>query len=236
MAIRIDELNPTALPSRLHEVVAMLDGITVKLSLAQILDLFVEGAPEDLDTWLDIVTKLQQHDTHLGGLDDVASGLETNKQPKDAMLTALAALTSANGKFLAFSGADAPVMRDIVGTVSQSSGIPTGAIVERGSNANGSYVRLADGTQICSVVRSLNIGNISAAGNIYRDILAWGGGWTFPAAFASVPSVSFSLESSVFWLSGGATTTTGTGLITVLGYANFINTTNAHGIAIGRWF
>lgn len=38
---------------------------------------------------------------------------------------------------------------NILGTVSQSGGVPTGAIVERGSNANGEYVRFADGTQIC---------------------------------------------------------------------------------------
>jgi hypothetical protein len=38
---------------------------------------------------------------------------------------------------------------NILGTVSQSAGVPTGAIIERGSNANGEYVRYADGTQIC---------------------------------------------------------------------------------------
>ncbi len=37
----------------------------------------------------------------------------------------------------------------LVGTVAQSGGTPIGAIVERGSNANGEYVRFADGTQIC---------------------------------------------------------------------------------------
>lgn len=35
----------------------------------------------------------------------------------------------------------------ILGTVSQSGGVPTGAIIERGSNANGEYTRWADGTQ-----------------------------------------------------------------------------------------
>ncbi|WP_303698689.1 phage tail protein [Pseudomonas aeruginosa] len=40
--------------------------------------------------------------------------------------------------------------RNILGTVSQSGGVPTGAIIERGSNANGEYVRFADGTQICT--------------------------------------------------------------------------------------
>jgi len=38
----------------------------------------------------------------------------------------------------------------IVGTVSQSSGVPTGAIIERGSNANGEFVKYADGTLICT--------------------------------------------------------------------------------------
>ena len=37
----------------------------------------------------------------------------------------------------------------ILGTVSQSGGVPTGAVIERGSNANGEYVKFADGTMIC---------------------------------------------------------------------------------------
>ena len=39
---------------------------------------------------------------------------------------------------------------NILGTVSQSGGVPTGAIIERGANANGEYVKYADGTQICT--------------------------------------------------------------------------------------
>ena len=39
---------------------------------------------------------------------------------------------------------------NILGTVSQAAGVPTGAVIERGSNANGTYVRFADGTQICT--------------------------------------------------------------------------------------
>lgn len=35
----------------------------------------------------------------------------------------------------------------ILGTVSQSSGVPTGAIIESGSNASGTYVRFANGMQ-----------------------------------------------------------------------------------------
>ena len=43
---------------------------------------------------------------------------------------------------------------NVLGTVSQSGGVPTGAIIERGSNANGEYVRFADGTQICLMTGS----------------------------------------------------------------------------------
>lgn len=39
---------------------------------------------------------------------------------------------------------------NVLGTVGQSAGVPTGALIERGSNANGEYLRFADGTQICT--------------------------------------------------------------------------------------
>lgn len=38
----------------------------------------------------------------------------------------------------------------VLGPVSQSGGEPTGALIERGSNANGEFVRFADGTQMCT--------------------------------------------------------------------------------------
>lgn len=40
--------------------------------------------------------------------------------------------------------------RSILGPVAQAAGVPTGALIEYGSNANGSYVRFADGLQICT--------------------------------------------------------------------------------------
>lgn len=40
--------------------------------------------------------------------------------------------------------------QDILGNVNQSGGVPTGALIETGSNANGDYTRWADGTQICT--------------------------------------------------------------------------------------
>lgn len=70
-----------------------------------------------------------------------------------------------------------------IGTVSESSGVPTGAIIERGSNANGEYVRYADGTQICWFPFSG-----SASGATVK---------TFPAAFANSNfSITFGSSSS----------------------------------------
>ncbi|MFD1342873.1 hypothetical protein [Litorisediminicola beolgyonensis] len=62
----------------------------------------------------------------------------------------------------------------LLGTVSQSDGVPTGAVIERGSNGNGEYVRFADGTQICTDVVSFN------------PTLATGyTAFSFPASFAN---------------------------------------------------
>ena len=47
---------------------------------------------------------------------------------------------------LKISGFQAYSRENILGTVSQAAGVPTGEIIERGSNANGEYVRFADGT------------------------------------------------------------------------------------------
>lgn len=61
---------------------------------------------------------------------------------------------------------------DVIGTVSQSSGVPTGALFEPGGNANGDYERLASGSQVCTM-----IANTSASGMVSV---------TFPVAFSNV--------------------------------------------------
>jgi len=48
---------------------------------------------------------------------------------------------------------------NILGTVSESGGVPTGAIIERGSNSNGEFVKYADGTIICMRVVSVDFNN-----------------------------------------------------------------------------
>jgi|GEM_PF-2317546 hypothetical protein len=76
--------------------------------------------------------------------------------------------------------------RNILGTVSQSDGVPTGAIIERGSNANGEYVKFADGSLICRTQR--NLGSIVAVGSGTTSSPYRTGSVTidFPATFSVV--------------------------------------------------
>ncbi|MEO8640976.1 hypothetical protein [Pseudomonas sp.] len=57
-------------------------------------------------------------------------------------------LGSGNWLCLRYSPASGRAAANPVGTVSQSGGIPTGAIIETGSNANGFYTKWADGTMV----------------------------------------------------------------------------------------
>lgn len=76
---------------------------------------------------------------------------------------------------------------NIVGTVGQLGGVPTGAIIEKGSNANGDYVRFADGTQICALSISISLAIATAFVGGFRTVSQ---SWTFPAVFAAQPKVT----------------------------------------------
>jgi hypothetical protein len=70
---------------------------------------------------------------------------------------------------------------NILGTVSQSGGVPTGAIIERGSNANGEFVKYADGTQTVRQPFSFNFG--ASRGDRTS-------GLSFPSAFSERPALT----------------------------------------------
>lgn len=121
---------------------------------------------------------------------------------------------------------------NLLGTVSQVAGTPTGAVIERGSNANGDYVRFADGTQICTGIQVL-VSISTAVGSLFRSAEQT---WTFPAAFSAVPQMTGGRQnnSALYWTSGGASTTT-TGSGCAWSYASQTN----RGVtftAIGRWY
>ncbi len=60
---------------------------------------------------------------------------------------------------------------NLLGTVSLSGGVPTGAVIEAGTNGQGDYLRYADGTQVCRLDFTINVNPTT---------------WTFPMAFATV--------------------------------------------------
>lgn len=126
------------------------------------------------------------------------------------------------------------VRANILGTVSQASGVPTGAVIERGSNANGEYVRWADGTQIC-ISPSFTTAITTATGSIFSnqgDVKTW----TFPAAFSAVPKVtSLPGTNSTTWGGANAAETTTAASLRVFASGS-VASSSVSGYAIGRWF
>lgn len=106
---------------------------------------------------------------------------------------------------------------------------------ERGSNANGEYVRFPDGTQICTSP-DWSIDVTTSTGSLYRSNPAQT--WTFPATFVStngvVGSVSVTGNSQTHWGVLRTTSTTSAG-ITVFGPSS-ISSRSVRAVAIGRWF
>ena len=66
--------------------------------------------------------------------------------------------------------------KTVLGAVSQSAGVPTGAVIESGSNANGRYTKFASGLLECR--QTMNAASGAAVT------------WTFPSAFIEGPVVT----------------------------------------------
>ncbi|ASP23570.1 ribonuclease III (plasmid) [Antarctobacter heliothermus] len=112
---------------------------------------------------------------------------------------------------------------NLLGGVAQAGGIPTGAVLESGTNANGSYLRLADGTQICWQQMPS-----SAAGQTL---------WLYPAGFAagSVPIIQATAQvQTAHFASTGAPSAAGVNFsVWGLSAARVAYATGL--LAIGRW-
>lgn len=120
----------------------------------------------------------------------------------------------------------------ILGTVTQVGGAATGAILERGANANGEFLRLADGKMICTR-SNLSTPNASTAlGALFRSADV---PWTFPAAFAAAPVVCGQVDDFDSWLATGVP---GTGSCTLRALSAVAkgSALTLRVTAIGRWF
>ncbi|MGY9355841.1 gp53-like domain-containing protein [Citrobacter braakii] len=128
---------------------------------------------------------------------------------------------------------------DVVGTVSQSGGVPTGAIIERGSNSNGEYTKFADGTLICWFTRSVESITSNPSGGTTNLYFSTESVFTFPATFvgtrpAVVPSAPLSTGGTSSWPSIRGSSLTGTSLALI---SNVQNAAAYLGYtAVGRWF
>lgn len=120
----------------------------------------------------------------------------------------------------------------IIGTVSQVAGVPTGAILESGSNANGSFLKFADGTLICeTVVRaSGNINN--AAGAIFSTATL--GPFTPPATFVGAFSGFVSSTSESVWF--GVLTTSNVIYVRGFSATSLAFSYNYTVRCFGRWY
>ena len=121
----------------------------------------------------------------------------------------------------------------VLGTVGRSGGQPAGALFERGSNADGTYMRFTDGTQIC-LGPDLALGAVDMpAGALYRSASQ---GWSFPAAFAtgSRPVVTGEAGSEAAWLSVAPHNETAAS-VTALSWAPQPPGLVARLMAVGRW-
>lgn len=120
--------------------------------------------------------------------------------------------------------------RNILGPVSLSVGQVTGALIERGSNANGDYVRFADGTQICW--HDLSVPNVTSnLGSMFQSAAAT---WTFPAAFDVAATVSGAANSTQSWLGIGPS-----GVLNIqfraISPTSLASAVTCRLMAIGRW-
>lgn len=133
-------------------------------------------------------------------------------------------------------------MKMSVGKLKELLGIQRGGIVESGSNANGSYIKYADGTMICHFVLPCS----------YNSAIRLRGIWTFPTSFMSPPIITVTKDYSTSTprqINSSAhvsarTTTTATidlvQIVTTSGTAlvDSWQSTDVYGatcVAIGRW-
>lgn len=128
---------------------------------------------------------------------------------------------------------------NVLGEVSQNSGVPTGALIEEGSNANGHYWKFAGGLAITLGSLSLSAVAITAnAGNLFQSAAAMN--ITLPISLSTV--IRPALE--VIYAAGGfrpfpvITNITASSISFVLQCGGSVSSFSgtAYAIAIGRWY
>ena len=122
---------------------------------------------------------------------------------------------------------------NVIGPVSQAAGVPTGKMIETGTNANGRYIRFADGTQICFTTITYAFSLLSYVAGLYAGTISW----TFPAAFYGfyVPTGSGTDQGSTGWINGLVSDPVSCQYVYYTRSAS-LTSTAIYLMAVGRWY
>lgn len=122
---------------------------------------------------------------------------------------------------------------NIIGTVSQLNGVPTGAIMERGINSAGTYLKYADGTMICYANDiAFASKTFSVYGGIYETTCTVA---SFPATFYAFSCINVQVIDSagyILWGNSRGTTEISIYCGTNPGTKNI----SLNYVAFGRWY
>lgn len=107
-------------------------------------------------------------------------------------------------------------------------------IIESGNNANGRWIKYADGTLICASHIIKTIENTSLWNGFYIGVI---GGISFPLAFATIYSCNVDLYcyKNLWKMSGGIFDTTGISNMYTISPESFTEKVNIVVTAVGRW-
>ncbi len=123
---------------------------------------------------------------------------------------------------------------NILGTVSQSGGIPAGAIIENGSNINGKYTKFADGTLMTISEIDVVGGTTEVTGSLFRsgvNICNLPSVFITPPSFYGRPS-----EGLLRWVSKSGSLSNTRADFVLVSTANNATSDSTSIVAIGRWF
>ena len=121
---------------------------------------------------------------------------------------------------------------NILGAVSEAAGVPTGAIIEHGSNSNGDFVRFADGTQICHLESDMdNVLDTPLGAGFRSDNTTF----IWPAAFVAPPRAWASVEARTVWANVRGTETDEV-IVRAFSFTEGSAILTARVIGMGRWF
>lgn len=172
------------------------------------------------------------------------SGANSDITAITGLTTALAVAQGGTGGLTAADartglGLGSAAIAAILGTVSQSGGVPTGAIFESGSSAAGSWVKFASGLMITVQSLNLTLSWSAVAANRYAGPVVG----NTPAAFAAAPLLFVqvrdpSVAGRAAWCPGADATNGNTFSIFLASPAASTVTSSIifNIFAIGRWF